>query len=626
MLPHVLVTALALLGEAAASRPGIWPAPATIDCGDETLWLDRSVKASLWCGNSSAVILQVLPAHSLYHYREMIARQVSQSSTRLQQYLGVSKSIRDNEHCYEQDFLESAVRETFTQIHDATFVPWKFHTRHSSFEPDQKLVQHLRQVVIIQKGCPSNASLYPKAFFGGDESYQIDIKDTTATIQTNSSIGTLRALETFRQLFYTHSQGGSYTPYTPIQIRDAPTWHYRGLSLDIARNPIPPSDVLRTIDAMATTKLNKLHLHSTDSQSWPIEIPSLPDLASRGAYQPGLVWSTCDLSSVQKYGLQRGVEVYLELDMPGHTASIANGYPDLIAAFNQLDWSSFALEPLSGQLKLNSTAVYNFLTTLFTDLLPRLTPYTSHYHLGGDEINTLIHALDPTTNTSSPSILQPLIQSLISNILNHTTTHSLRPILWEELILDWNLTFASLPPDLQPLIQSWRSSSHIASLLEKNHKVIFGDSQHWYLDCGFGSFISPYPANSSPPGVPYNTSGGRASQLHPPYLDYCNPYHNWRDVYTFNPLAEVSQHLWKGIEGGEVLLWSEQTDGVDLDFKLWPRAAAAAEVLWRGPREQGELGDAEWRLGQWRERVLGRGVRSGAVGMTWCLMEGGCEL
>ena len=75
-----------------------------------------------------------------------------------------------------------------------------------------------------------------------------------------------------------------------------------------------------------------------------------------------------------------------------------------------------------------------------------------------------------------------------------------------------------------------------------------------------------------------------------------------------------------------MLLWSEQTDGVDLDFKLWPRAAAAAEVLWRGPREEGELGDAEWRLGQWRERVVGRGVRSGAVGMTWCLMEGGCEL
>ena len=73
-------------------------------------------------------------------------------------------------------------------------------------------------------------------------------------------------------------------------------------------------------------------------------------------------------------------------------------------------------------------------------------------------------------------------------------------------------------------------------------------------------------------------------------------------------------------------MWSEQTDSTDLDFKLWPRAAAAAEVLWAGPRDPRQMWDATWRLGQWRERLVAdKGIRASPVTMTWCLMEGGCE-
>lgn len=76
-------------------------------------------------------------------------------------------------------------------------------------------------------------------------------------------------------------------------------------------------------------------------------------------------------------------------------------------------------------------------------------------------------------------------------------------------------------------------------------------------------------------------------------------------------------------------MWSEQTDSWDLDFKLWPRAAAAAEVLWSGPSEEGKVWDSDvtWRLGMWRERLVEeKGIGASPVTMSWCLMEGGCEL
>jgi hexosaminidase len=379
---------------------------------------------------------------------------------------------------------------------------------------------------------------------------------------------------------------------------------------------------------MASVKLNKLHLHATDSQAWPLEIPSLPELARNGAYQPGLVWTTQHLESIQTHGISKGVEVILEIDMPGHTASIAHAYPNLITAFNQLDWSTFALEPLSGQLKLNSSQVNSFMDTLFDDLLPRLEPFAGAYHLGGDEVNLPAYLLDDTVKSDDPDVIRPLMQSFMQKIYDKAVDHGLRPLVWEEMILEWHLDFSTGKHGRKgpkPLVQAWRNSTHIASLLEKGFPVIFGDSEHWYLDCGFGVFLDPYPSGKSPPGVPFNTSGGLPSRLDSPYLDYCSPYHNWRAMYTFDPLEGIPGYLHDGIEGGESLMWSEQTDGIDLDFKLWPRAAAAAEVLWSGPRKTNMIADATWRLGQWRERiVLDSHISASPVTMTWCLMEGGC--
>ena len=49
------------------------------------------------------------------------------------------------------------------------------------------------------------------------------------------------------------------------------------------------------------------------------------------------------------------------------------------------------------------------------------------------------------------------------------------------------------------------------------------------------------------------------------------------------------------VMGGEVALWTEQTDGHNMMQKLEPRAAAYAERLWRGPSTGGWL-EAERRL------------------------------
>ncbi|KIW73519.1 hypothetical protein PV04_01632 [Phialophora macrospora] len=612
----------------------LWPQPAEIETGTQVLWLDPALQATLRCERGEDQFSDqnyVLYKTHLAELLDGLSRYAQGFVDRLQ-YTFTDKSRTGEVSFSESSVVEDAVHETIKSIHGSKFVPWKLHKRNANFEPDPGAPRHyISRLQIEQRDCPEPETFRPTSFFAGDESYEILVNNGTAFVKSNSSIGTIRGLQTFQQLFFAHSAfSGGYTPFVPVKIADRPAWRHRGLSIDIARNPFEPRDLLRTIDGMALAKMNRLHVHATDSQSWPIEIPSVPELAQKGAYHPDLVWSATSLREVQMYGAAKGVSVYLEIDVPGHTASIAHAYPDLIAAFNQLDWSTFAAEPLSGQLKLNHTGVDAFISTLLHDLLPRTSRYTSLYHVGGDEVNLAAYSLDETVKSDSQEVLQPLLQHFIDHVVSTSIQFGLQPIVWEEMLLDWNLTLPSAGdenPTAQTLVQVWRNSERIEEVLKRGHRAIFGDYHYWYLDCGYGVFLDPYETGKSPPGVPYNTSGGFPSRLKKPYLDYCAPFHNWRHMYTYNPLASIDRALHDGIEGGEVLMWSEQTDSQDLDSKLWPRVAAAAEVLWAGVRDESMLEHATRRLGEWRERtVVDLGIRSSPVTMTWCLMEGGCNL
>jgi hypothetical protein len=111
---------------------------------------------------------------------------------------------------------------------------------------------------------------------------------------------------------------------------------------------------------MAHCKFNRLHLHASDAQSWLLEVPSLPDLAIEGAYDPSQIWSVEDLREVKRHGQLRGIEFYLEIDVPGHTTSIAASRPNLVSSAYREPWLTYAAEPPPGQLALNSSEVMAF--------------------------------------------------------------------------------------------------------------------------------------------------------------------------------------------------------------------------------------------------------------------------
>ena len=145
-----------------------------------------------------------------------------------------------------------------------------------------------------------------------------------------------------------------------------------------------------------------------------MEIPSIPELAQKGAYGQGLWYTAADLAEILSYASDRGIQAFIEIDMPGHTNSIAYSHPELIVGSNiQPNWPTYCNQPPCGQLKLNNTNVTSFISEILADVLPRTGSYSNYYHSGGDEVNSNIYGLDPGVQSNVSTVIQPYINEFV---------------------------------------------------------------------------------------------------------------------------------------------------------------------------------------------------------------------
>ena len=50
-----------------------------------------------------------------------------------------------------------------------------------------------------------------------------------------------------------------------------------------------------------TLQMSQFHWHISDSQSFPLEVPGYTALASKGAYDPSMVYTPSDVQSIVDY-------------------------------------------------------------------------------------------------------------------------------------------------------------------------------------------------------------------------------------------------------------------------------------------------------------------------------------
>ncbi|KAJ1303293.1 hypothetical protein OPQ81_011490 [Rhizoctonia solani] len=461
-----------------------------------------------------------------------------------------------------------------------------------------KSARELKTVQLKYEGSSKGKKLQDEAtaaLGARDEAYTLTVPadGSTATISANSTLGLFRGLTTFTQMWYSYDSY-TYTPEAPYSIADKPAYPYRGLQLDTARNYFPMADIKRTLDAMSWVKLNQFHWHIVDSQSFPLVLSEFPELAQKGAYSSKQVYTEADVKDILTYAAQRGIDVMLEIDTPGHTATIGESHPDYIACMHKTPWATYANEPPAGQLRLANPDVRKFTADLFSALLNPLKGLGTLFSSGGDEINAKCYAEDEETQKQLQS--QGLDFEDALDVFTNQTHKAIRdagrtPVVWEEMVLDHNIT---LPKDTITLV--WISSANVASVVNKGYRLIHAASDFFYLDCGGGGWLGSFPGNS-----------------------WCDPFKTWQKAYSFDPLNGTTGDQASLVLGGQSLLWTEQSDPSNLDPIVWPRAAASAEVFWTGANRN--VTEALPRLHDIRYRMVQRGVRAIALQPEWCAIR-----
>ena len=104
-----------------------------------------------------------------------------------------------------------------------------------------------------------------------------------------------------------------------VHIEDAPRFPWRGLLLDVTSHFMPVAVIKRNLDGMEAVKLNVFHWHITDDQGFRLEsqvFPKLHTLGSSGGY-----YTRQEIRDVIAYARDRGIRVFPEIDMPGHSGT-----------------------------------------------------------------------------------------------------------------------------------------------------------------------------------------------------------------------------------------------------------------------------------------------------------------
>ncbi|KAJ1835078.1 Glucosamine-6-phosphate isomerase (Glucosamine-6-phosphate deaminase) (GNPDA) (GlcN6P deaminase) [Coemansia sp. RSA 2711] len=440
-----------------------------------------------------------------------------------------------------------------------------------------------------------------------DESYTLDVPVTgQATLKAKTPFGAVRGLETFSQLVSANGATKAIVN-TPVHIEDAPKFVHRGLLFDTARNFYSLASIFRTLDAMAYNKMNVLHWHIVDAQSWPVESKTYPELQKNGAYGPDMTYSYNDVQRVIAYARDRGIRVIPEFDVPGHTYIVGQAHPELMSCLNkQPGWDQYAAEPPSGQLNIakpESVAFTNKLIDEYAKLFP-----DEVFHIGGDEVNRQCWEEDPDVKaylSAHPGeTVESLLASWYAQVHAHLDSTGKSAYTWEETLFKSNFT-----PSPNTIMQVWLEHASVEKATAQGYRVVSSNYDSYYLDCGHGAWLPNFDGNS-----------------------WCDPFKSWMHVYNYDVTANITDpEQLKLIMGTEVAAWSEQIDETVIDPRLWPRAAAMAETAWSGKTDASghvrTTDEVASRLHEQRFRMVARGISAEPMQPLWCARNPGmCNL
>uniref|UniRef100_A0A9J7X8J3 Beta-hexosaminidase n=1 Tax=Cyprinus carpio carpio TaxID=630221 RepID=A0A9J7X8J3_CYPCA len=417
-------------------------------------------------------------------------------------------------------------------------------------------------VSVKTRGCDG----YPDE--DSDESYTLSVSEGQAVLRSVSVWGALRGLESLMLVI------------NSTEIVDFPRFAFRGLLLDTSRHYLPLYAILKTLDAMAYSKLNVFHWHIVDDPSFPYQSRTFPDLSNKGAFHPFThIYTQSDVIRVIEHARMRGIRVVPEFDSPGHTQSWGKGQPGLLTPCYKGSVPSGSFGPVDPTVD----TTYKFMASLLKEV--KFVFPDSYVHLGGDEVSFACWQSNPNVRKFMEKMgfgkdFTKLESFYMESIMNMTAALNKTSIVWQD-VFDYHER-----PRSKYVVEVWKQGCYLC----KMRRV--------------------------------TKAGLKVILAAPFYLDLPIPTHSWARYYNVRPLAfRGTDEQKKLVIGGEVAMWGEYVDATNLSPRLWPRACAAAERLWSNEEKTLNADLAFPRLKEFRCELLRRGIQAEPLFVGHCRHE-----
>ncbi len=386
-------------------------------------------------------------------------------------------------------------------------------------------------------------------------------------IEAEDEDGAFYAQITLAQLSY---------PLQPMTIEDWPDVPYRGFMLDVVRDFRSVDEVLQVLDLMASWKLNALHFHVADDESWCLEIKGLPELTEYGAHHALPDWNLQETAALKptangrignvtyytaeeykkilRYAWERRIAVIPEFDTPGHSrASIKamqayerrtgdSSYRLQDPADTSYYWS--AQDFTDNVLGVDLPSVYKFYGVVFDEVI-RLHQEAgvplSAIHIGGDEV---------PGGAWAGRDRHGMKELFTNNMLDLAEARGIRLAGWEDIA-------RGLEPETEERL---RRSLYFLNVWNtdgiEGFPVVLSPAPYTYLDLAY---------SDSPDEIGLSWAG---------YVDE-------RKAFSLQPKD------YKGdIIGVQAQLWSSQLRSFDdATYQMLPKALGVAERAWNASPE-----------------------------------------
>ena len=332
-------------------------------------------------------------------------------------------------------------------------------------------------------------------------------------------------------------------------ISDRPSRPWRGLMLDPVRSFLDLDFVRRTIRVMSACKMNVLHLHLIDDQAWRFETKAFPKCNRSG--EP--LYTQAELRELVAFAGRYGVEIVPEFDVPGHSMTAVNAYPELDCErrTRKMDEAIFC----SGR-----PFTWEFMDRVIgeaADVFP-----SAYIHLGADEPYAIKRWADcpdcrARMKQKGVTSLEALYHTFVIDLDDLARRHGKKLIVWSDAIHPG----VAPMPGKDIVIDAWVDFGTVGPLAEAGYTMLNSSNGPLYLT-SFGLREGlPLAAVEAWNALRFPSPGAELGD----------------QALTYKPLSANAHIL-----GGHASAWA--TEQRLTERRLYPRLLAVAENLWSEDR------------------------------------------